>query len=333
MKQKFLAYKILLAIIFLILFTSCERRIPEPTYTDAIYMMKPDGSDITHIIDGYAENVQFTPDGTRIIMNKGNSGIWSVKIDGSDLNQLITFSVNTDPPTISSENMKIAFSNGDIYVMDIDGTNLQNLTNTQDVNERYPHFSLDGSKIVYTSRQDSINSICLMESNGENKIEVLSTNTTKYFIYRYPIFNADSDTIFYKYLNYPQDGLYSIKDDGTNNNLIIEGYMIYYYFPSISEDGNKIVFCERDNIYIMNGDGTNIRELTEGHYPIISSDGEKIVFSYGKIKIINSDGSGLNVLDEGWDPRFSNNKYNGHYKIVYIGERQINKKTNKGIVF
>jgi Tol biopolymer transport system component len=291
--------------------------------------MNPDGSDVTHIIDEYAENVQFTPDGTRIIMNKGNSGIWSVKIDGSDLNQIITFSVNTEPPTISSENMKIAFSNGDVYVMDNDGTNLQNLTNTPDIEERYPHFSFDGSKIVFTCRQDSINSINIMESNGENKIEVLSTNTTKYFIYRYPIFDEDSDTIFYKYLNYPQDGLYSIKNDGTNNNLIIEGFMLYYNFPSISSDGNNIVFCESNDIYIMNGDGTNISVLTEGYYPIISSDGEKIVFSCGEIRIINSDGSGLNVLDEGWNPRFSKS----NKKIVYIKERQIDKNQNKGIVF
>ena len=148
---------ILLAIIFLILFTSCERSMPEPTYTDAIYMMKPDGSDITHIIDGYAENVQFTPDGSRIIMNKGNNGIWSIKIDGSDLTQLIPFSVNTESPSISSEDMKIAFSNGDIYTMDIYGTNLQNLTNTINVMEGYPNFSFDGSQIVYTTRQDSIN--------------------------------------------------------------------------------------------------------------------------------------------------------------------------------
>jgi len=318
---------ILLAIIFLILCTSCERRIPEPTYTDAIYMMKPDGSDITHIIDGYAENVQFTPDGTRIIMNKGNSGIWSVKIDGSDLTQLITFSVNTELPSISSENMKIAFSNDDIYVMDIDGTSLQNLTGTPDVQEGYPYFSFDGSKIVYTTRQDSINSIYIMDASGANKRKIIS-NSTKYYLYSYPIFNVNGSTIFYKRAGLPR-GLYSINVDGTNNTLLYEGY-VGYTFPSISADGTKIVFNVSNDIFIMNGDGTNITKLAEGGSPMISSNGEKIVFTdFRDIKVINIDGTGLDVLDEGWSPYFSSN----NEKIVYIKERQVDEKVNKGIVF
>ncbi len=319
---------ILLALILLIILPACEE-LPEPTYIDAIFMMNPDGSNITHIIDEYAENVQFTPDGTRIIMNKGNKGIWSVKIDGSDLTQLITFSVNTELPSIYSEDIKIAFSNGDIYIMDIDGSNLQNITNTPDIEERYPHFSFDGSKIAYTTRQDSINSIYIMESNGENKIEVISKTTTRYFIYRYPIFNASSDTIIYKYFDYPQEGLYSVKVDGTNNNLIIES-SIGNAFPSISSDGTKIVFDGGNYIYIISGSGTNIRKLTVGGYPMVSPNGEKIVFSDFKyIKVINNDGTNLIKLDEGWLPSFSNN----NKKIVYIKERQIDKNQNKGIVF
>jgi len=71
--------------------------------------------------------------------------------------------------------------------------------------------------------------------------------------------------------------------------------------------------------------------LAEGGSPMISSDGSKIVF--GNIKIMNSDGSGLIKLEHGGHPRFSHNKYNGHYKIVYTGARQIIKESNKGIVF
>ena len=81
----------------------------------------------------------------------------------------------------------------------------------------------------------------------------------------------------------------------------------------------------------MNTDDYGIMDLGYGGSPMVSSNGEKIVFN--GVKIMNSDGSGLTRLEQGWKPRFSNNKYKDNYEIVYIGERQINKKRNKGIVF
>ncbi len=251
-----------------------------------------------------------------------------MNIDGTDLQNLTSKSVGSELPSLSPDSTKIAFSTGDIYTMNIDGTNLQNLTNTPDVQEGYPYFSFDGSKIVYTAMQDSINSIYIMYANGENKNEVIS-NSTKYYRYSYPIFNVDGSTIFYKHAKPPR-GLYSINVDGTNNTFLYEGY-IGYTFPSITADGTKIVFYADSHIFTMNGDGTNITELVVGGSPMISSDGSKIVF--GGVKIMNSDGTGLTKLEYGWDPRFSHNKYNGHYKIAYTGERKIIKDSNKGIVF
>jgi Periplasmic component of the Tol biopolymer transport system len=290
--------------------------------------MDDDGSNVTHLIDDSLENVQFTLDDMKIIINRGLGGICSMNTDGSEYKELTSKSVGSELPSLSPDSTKIAFSTGDIYTMDIDGTNLQNLTNTPDVQEGYPNFSFDGSKIVYTTRQDSINSIYIMDTNGANKRRIIS-NSTKYYLYSYPIFNANGDTIFYKYIGQPR-GLYSINVDGTNNTLLYEGY-VGYTFPSIAADGTKIVFYVSNDIFIMNGDGTDITRLAEGGSPMISSNGEKIVF--GGVKIMNSDGSGLTKLEYGGQPSFSHNKYNDHYKIVYIGQRQINKKLNKGIVF
>ena len=124
--------------------------------------------------------------------------------------------------------------------------------------------------------------------------------------------------------------MYSINVDGTNSTLLYAGY-VGYTFPSISADGNKIVFYVSNDIFIMNGDGTDITRLAEGGSPMISSNGEKIVF--GGVKIMNSDGSELTKLEHGGHPRFSNNKYKDNYKIVYISERKITKKGSNGILF
>ncbi|TSA25703.1 DUF5050 domain-containing protein [bacterium] len=291
--------------------------------------MDDDGSNVTHLVDGNSDNVQFTPDDSRIITCWDGSEICSMNTDGTDKKTIVdSISVDSTLPSLSLDGTKIAFASGDIYIVDIDGTNLQNLTNTPDVQEGYPHFSFDRSKIVYTTRQDSINSIYIMDTNGANKRKIIS-NSTKYYLYSYHIFNVNGSTIFYKYAGLPR-GLYSIDVEGTNNTLLYEGY-VGYTFPSISADGTKIVFYVSNDIFIINGDGTGITKLAEGGSPMISSDGSKIVF--GNIKIMNSDGSGLIKLEHGGHPRFSHNKYNGHYKIVYTGARQIIKESNKGIVF
>ena len=317
---------IILIIILLFILSCCTVTQEEPEWVDAIFIMDDDGSNVTYLIDDCPQNVQFTLDGSKIIINRGGGGIWIINIDGTESNTLTSKCVGSELPSLSPDSTKIAFSTGDIYTMDIDGTNLQNLTNTIDVMEGYPNFSFDGSQIVYTTRQDSINSICIMDANGANKSEVIS-NSTKYYLYSYPIFNVSGDTIFYKYRGQPR-GLYSINVDGTNNTLLYEGY-VGYTFPSVSADGTKIVFYADIYIFIMNEDGTGITKLVEGGEPMISSNGEKIVFN--GVKIIDSDGSGLTKLEYGWNPRFSNDKDN--YKIVYIGQRKINKKRNKGIVF
>ncbi|MDP8226786.1 MAG: DUF5050 domain-containing protein [Candidatus Celaenobacter polaris] len=291
--------------------------------------MDDDGSNVTHLVDGNSDNVQFTPDDSRIIACWDGSEICSMNTDGTDKKTIVdSISVDSTLPSLSPDGTKIAFASGDIYIVDIDGTNLQNLTNTPDVQEGYPNFSFDGSKIVYTTRQDSINSIYIMDTNGANKRKIIS-NSTKYYLYSYPIFNVSGDTIFYKYIGLPR-GLYSINVDGTNNTILYEG-LGGFSFPSVSADGTKIVFYADIYIFIMNGDGTGITRLAEGGSPMISSNGEKIVF--GGVKIMNSDGSGLTKLEHGGHPRFSNNKYKDHYKIVYLGERQIIKESNKGIVF
>ena len=319
---------ILLIISLLFILFCCTGTPYEPEWVSAIFIIDDDGDNVTYLIDDSPENVQFTLDDEKIIINRMGGGIWSMNIDGTDLKNLTSKSVGSELPSLSPDSTKIAFSTGDIYTMNIDGTNLQNLTNTPDVQEGYPHFSFDGSKIVYTTRQDSINSIYIMDTSGVNKRKIIS-NSTKYYLYSYPIFNVSGDKIFYKYTGLNK-GLYSINVDGTNNTLLYEGWA-GFSFPSVSADGTKIVFNVSDDIFIMNGDGTDITKLVEGGSPMISPNGEKIVF--GNIKIMNSDGSGLTKLEYGWDPRFSRNKYNDHYKIVYIGEREINKKNNKRIVY
>lgn len=94
--------------------------------------------------------------------------------------------------------------------------------------------------------------------------------------------------------------------DGTSHKtLYSEGS--YNDYPSWSHDGTEIAFVSyvenSYEIFIMNNDGTNVRQITDGvglrkySSPVLTPDRQKIVFTYSdEIAIMNSDGSNLRVL-------------------------------------
>lgn len=325
---------ILLIITLLCLLFACSETPYEPEWVDAIFIMDDDGSNVTYLADGNPGSIQFAPDDLKLIINRGASGIWSMNTDGTEYKAIIdTISGGSSLPSIYTDSLgctKIAFASGDIYTINLDGTNLQNLTNTPDVRDRYPHFSPDGDSIVYTTDSDTLITISIIDKNGESsRILISNTPSTKLAqVYYYPRYNRTGDKIYYKFLG-ELKGLYSINTDGTDNSLLFDGHLATD-FLSMPDDGSKLIFSCNSHIYILNTVDYEIMDLGYGGSPMISSNGEKILFN--GVKIMNNDGSGLTKLEYGWDPRFSRNKYNGHYKVVYIGERQIIKDSNKGIV-
>lgn len=93
--------------------------------------------------------------------------------------------------------------------------------------------------------------------------------------------------------------------------------------PNWSPDGGTIVFTIDGQMWVMNGDGTGKRQLTdqsgfENHTPTWSPDGRRILFShcglpfgfvaYCDIDVVNSDGTGMRKLLGG---NWMNN--NAHY--------------------
>lgn len=86
-------------------------------------------------------------------------------------------------------------------------------------------------------------------------------------------------------------GIYIMEDDGSNVKLLTD--VLKPGLPRWSPDGKQIVFerwtsphnSQDHNIYVMNADGTDIRELTDpadaklDGYPTFSPDGKSIVFS------------------------------------------------------
>ena len=98
-------------------------------------------------------------------------------------------------------------------------------------------------------------------------------------------------------------GIYVMDDDGSNVTLLTD--TLWPITPRWSPDGKQIVFkrrilmqdSQRSHLFIMNADGTNLRQLTEPHtgmdtHPSFSPDGKSILFTRYKDKK-----DSINVLD------------------------------------
>lgn len=84
--------------------------------------------------------------------------------------------------------------------------------------------------------------------------------------------------------------IYIMDDDGSNITLL--SHQPWVGIPRWSPDGKQIVFDRRaeqnsnvSNIFIMNSDATDIRQLTtsDDSYPSFSPDGKSIVFNRGEV--------------------------------------------------
>ena len=128
--------------------------------------------------------------------------------------------------------------------------------------------------------------------------------------------------------------LYSVASDGSGMPVIIDlgGWGAYTGFH-LSPDGSELLFAKRDGVYLMNTDGTNLRNLTGGHdflnnktfvegysppgvapyYASWSPDGSRIaVLNHGVIPVVDGrslrlftmarDGSDIRALITGSPP-------------------------------
>ncbi len=246
-----------------------------------IYSVKPDGSNkkqLTH--RGNNVTPAWTPDGKRIIFASDRSGtreIFLMNDDGSGVSEIETaVTGNKLTPSMSHDLSRIAFAtenprtgHPEIWVANADGTVPRQLTDTPKASagptwSLFPRFSLDGSKILYASTQRGSSQIWIMNGSGSGKRQ-LTNGVAK----NCPDANA----------------------------------------PNWSPDGKHIVFwagyeTRYGEIWTMDADGTNPKQLTDQPAPISSDnpawspDGSKIIFdtnrSRSNVEIWIMDANGSN---------------------------------------
>ncbi len=207
------------------------------------------------------------------------------------------------------------YTHAEIYVMNADGTNQQRLTNSQ-ADDGEPHWSPDGSKILFMSSQDgSMNNweIFVMKADGSGLTQ-LTDNTVPD---RLPVWSPDGQTIIFGRDLGNDYIIYTMNADGSQQSQLSNN-PIQGSRPSFSPDGTHIVYnvSQGDvfSIFVMNADGSSPLRLTSGdrYNAIWSPNGRQILFasdddenSGTQLYVMNADGSGAEKLTDDGDRYYS----------------------------
>jgi Tol biopolymer transport system component len=255
----------------------------------------------------------------------GNGNLFSIFPDGTDFQRLTTDAGDDAQSAWSPDGNRIAFrsrrdGNYEVYVMNADGSGQTRLTTTltgtatNPPSSSQPNWSPDGQRIIFRSDRSGNYDIWVMNADGSNQTHLLDDPGDD----RYPSFSPDCSKVLFRS---SRDGdttagdpeIWVMNADGSDR-MQLTSNEIFDSAPAWSPDGSKIAF-ERslasnsegsgsgyvtDEIYVMNADGTNLRQLTNNNAhdegPAWSPDGSQIVFTSerdgnSEIYVMNADGS------------------------------------------
>lgn len=257
--------------------TVCHALIAYCRYDSAtdnydIYTINADGSNNTRVTNHAAMDTypSLSSDGRRIAFASRRDGkftIYSMNIDGTDLTRLTSTAYHSYQPVWSPDGTTIAFlserdGGNDIYCMNADGTNIVRLTNAS---ANYaPAFNADGTKIVYATYASGSSDIYSMNIDGSGKVNLTNNSADD----AWPACSPDGTHIIFSSDRGGSTNLYRMDFDGSNVVQLTSGSFIDIE-PTYNVDGSKICFAsnrsatpDRDEIFIMNADGSDLMQLT-----------------------------------------------------------------------
>jgi Tol biopolymer transport system component len=190
-------------------------------------------------------------------------------------------------PDWSAEGARLAFvrcapvelGNCDIFTMAADGTDVVRLTKTPEVQETWPAWSPDGSRVAYTSdASDAFQDIWVMDADGFGQTQLTTTPGFDAF----PEWSPDGSRIAFTSDRSALDDIWVMDPDGSNPVRLTHGTNVDER-PDWSPDGTRIVFGRGGDVWVMDADGTNETALTgtahDDFAPAYSPNGRKIAFN------------------------------------------------------
>ena len=263
----------------------------------------------------------------------GNRDIYAIKPGGTGLNRLTDDPADDRHPNWSPDGRTIVFSSkrtgdGDIYAMDADGSNIRRLTHAPGW-EVSPVFSPDGKRIAYSTHGHTprgLGEVWVMDADGSNKRQVTTNRVDDCT----PTWSADGSSLAFVRImqrnwTFSSEIFRVDLASGRDSRLTqtaARGEDNTDWEPRWSPKRDTIAWESGrtgvHNIWLMDADGNNKRQLTRSNLdwlgsPSWSPEADRIAFirnskATGKSEIwlINVDGSAEQKLLAGdanyWDP-------------------------------